>query len=71
MSGNVMEWCSDWKSRYSSDSQTNPMGPEEGIYRVQRGGNYKHDAGTCRVSARYSDDPVNRYPTGFRLVMIP
>ncbi|NLA39788.1 MAG: SUMF1/EgtB/PvdO family nonheme iron enzyme, partial [Methanomicrobiales archaeon] len=27
MSGNVYEWCWDWKGNYSSFSQTNPTGP--------------------------------------------
>ena len=38
MSGNVWEWCQDWKGSYSSAAQTNPTGASSGSYRVYRGG---------------------------------
>ena len=38
MSGNVWEWCQDWRGSYSSESLNNPTGPESGIERVRRGG---------------------------------
>lgn len=40
MSGNVWEWCQDWKGDYSSGSQINPTGPTSGFYRVFRGGSW-------------------------------
>ena len=68
MSGNVYEWCSDWKDNYSSGSQTNPTGPEQGGHRVGRGGGWYFSAGLCRVSYRGGDGPDNRgYDLGFRL----
>lgn len=53
MSGNVCEWCQDWKDNsYSSVAQTNPSGPSYGSYRVYRGGSWCLDAWYCRVSFR-------------------
>jgi len=68
MSGNVLEWCSDWKSSYSSTAQTNPQCPSFGIYRINRGGSIANYARLMRVSWRNSDDPASRYSClGFRL----
>ena len=72
MSGNVWEWCSDWDGYYSSESQSNPTGPSTGSIRVLRGGSWYYDAGYCRVSNRFSDDPSYRnYNYGFRVVLLP
>ncbi len=68
MSGNVYEWCSDWKDNYSSESQTSPTGPNTGDYRVHRGGGWFLSARGCRVSARHSFEPDYRVSfLGFRL----
>lgn len=72
MSGNVWEWCSDWKGSYSNSSQTNPTGPSSGNYRVIRGGSWYSGAGGCRVSKREQDYPSSRYfGFGFRVVCLP
>lgn len=69
MSGNVLEWCSDWYGSYSSSSQTNPMGPTSGSFRVGRGGSWNDIAQYCRVSLRDYNYPGYRYGNlGFRLV---
>ncbi len=60
MSGNVWEWCSDWKGSYSGSAQTNPQGPSSGSYRVLRGGCWFSDAGSCRVADRIISSPGNR-----------
>ena len=57
MSGNVLEWCSDWYGDYSSGSQTNPKGPSSGSSRVFRGGGWDCYAGYCRVSKRNLSGP--------------
>ena len=68
MSGNVWEWCSDWKGNYSSASKTNPKGPGSGSYRVFRGGSW--DRGNGRVSYRACNTPDFRdNDLGFRLCL--
>ena len=72
MSGNVYEWCSDWKGKYSSKPQTNPQGPVQGTHRVNRGGRWGGSIGACRVSDRSMCDPnVRFYHLGFRLALTP
>jgi len=69
MSGNVWEWCWDWKADYPSGSQTDPRGPVSGAYRVLRGGSWFNTAASVRSSYRYSYTPSFRYNNyGFRLV---
>ena len=62
MSGSVYEWCNDWYSRsyYTSESQTNPTGPNSGSARMCRGGSWLTNARYCRVSFRFSYDPTHR-----------
>jgi formylglycine-generating enzyme required for sulfatase activity len=52
MSGNVMEWCSDWHGEYNSKIKLNPTGPDSGVIRVFRGGSWQTSSNLCRVSAR-------------------
>ena len=66
MSGNVLEWCSDWYGDYSSSLQTNPTGPTTGSYRVLRGGCWYNFAQFCRVAFRNNSYPGYR-SGGFRL----
>lgn len=69
MAGNVWEWCNDWYGSYSSDAQTNPTGPEDGIYRVLRGACWVGSADYCRVAYRsYYFWPDSRVDyVGFRV----
>jgi len=61
MSGNVLEWCSDWYGDYSSAAQTDPTGPKSGTLRVFRGGCWYGYAWRCRVSIRSRYAPDCRY----------
>ena len=70
MTGNVGEWCQDWKRSYSSSSQVNPTGANSGSYRVYRGGGYRNGARYCRSSYRYSGAPdYQDFDLGLRLVL--
>ena len=70
MSGNVLEWCQDWKGSYSSSSQVNPTGANSGSDRVFRGGCWSGVAESCRSSFRNDCAPDDRdYRLGVRLVL--
>ena len=74
MSGNVREWCQDWRDDdyYSSNPVTDPTGPSSGLFRVQRGGSFGSYAGTCRSAERGSAFPTYHFDSlGFRLVRQP
>jgi formylglycine-generating enzyme required for sulfatase activity len=74
MSGNVREWVQDWHTEYTIYSQDNPIGPENGTFRVIRGGawtgyfNWDNSA-SCKVTAREYELPEHKgSDLGFRLV---
>ena len=68
MSGNVLEWCSDWYGSYSSAAQTDPTGSSTGSYRVIRGGSWGNYATSCRVAHRFFSTPSLSYDClGLRL----
>ena len=52
MSGNILEWCSDWYGAGYPSSTSNPTGPTTGAYRVLRGGSWDGNASTCRADYR-------------------
>ncbi|MCP4702801.1 MAG: SUMF1/EgtB/PvdO family nonheme iron enzyme, partial [Gammaproteobacteria bacterium] len=58
ISGNVWEWVQDWFGNYSKDAQTDPSGPDTGLYRVVRGGSWNDVAKWSRSAYRsYWNDP--------------
>jgi len=68
MSGNVWEWCWDWRGNYPRAAQTDPIGASSGTNRVVRGGSWHDSAGYARSADRYSIQPNNRFQfVGFRL----
>jgi formylglycine-generating enzyme required for sulfatase activity len=72
MSGQVFEWCEDWYAAYEAHPEKDDSGPEEGTYRVLRGGSWDFNAENCRVAYRFNYDPVNRdNDVGFRVVFVP
>ncbi len=73
MSGNVFEWCWDRYGNYTSDSVSDPYGPDTGDQRVLRGGYWNSDATECRSAFRTSHLPETSldYYGGFRIVRKP
>lgn len=73
MAGNVNEWCNDWykDTYYSSSEKTDPQGPENGSFRIFRGGSCYSSAKACRIAYRGFDAPnSHKHPDmGIRLVL--
>ena len=70
MSGNVLEWCSDWFDEYKQVVVFNPVGPKNGFGRVIRGGRWEADDESCSISFRYGfNADESNYFFGFRLAL--
>ena len=73
MSGNVFEWCWNWRTSDEYDENTeggsDPTGASAGSNRVCRGGCWYDDSDDCAVSYRFIYYPYDRYDgLGFRVV---
>ena len=69
MSGNVWEWCSDWYGQYESKTCESPTGPQDGVFRVCRGGCSSSSKPSSRVSARHYNHPSDKAMIGVRIVL--
>ncbi len=70
MHGNISEWCADWYGPYEKDPQTDPLGREDGDFRVFRGGSHSHFTRLLRSANRgaWIPEAVNE-SIGFRVVL--
>jgi len=68
MSGNVSEWCSDGKRKYSSDTQIDPIGPLSNSRRVNRGGSWQ-DYNQYVFYRASSKANTRSHTIGFRLAL--
>lgn len=72
MSGNVLEWCSDYYGDYADEEQNNPTGSDYSRFnfRIVRGGCYPRQEHIARVSARLYEMESRRLNyQGMRLVL--
>ena len=70
MSGNLWEWVDDWYYRnyYSISPLENPPGPEDGTYKIIRGGGWSDsdDRNLMNHFRSYADPEVQSTTVGFR-----
>jgi len=70
MHGNVEEWCYDWYGPYQAEDQIDPVGREDGLFRVTRGGSHSTPLYYLRSSNRLGTLPEDKsWLIGFRVVI--
>jgi formylglycine-generating enzyme required for sulfatase activity len=71
MIGNAREWCLDGPRKYTSNSITDPVGPESSRFRVVRGGSWSSTPQFCRAATRNNIGTAHRIADGgFRVLLV-
>ena len=66
---NIITHNDDWYAKYDVLSNNNPLGAQEGLGRVVRGGSWNYNYNACRVANRNDFYPGSWYYIyGFRCV---
>lgn len=71
MSGNVLEWTSDWygTQAFEGEFEQDPQGPKDGSYKVVRGGSWNNQDYQLRITVASGSNPEFRSSSvGFRCV---
>ena len=73
MTGNVLEWCSDWygQNYYATSPKKDPQGPPSGRWHVLRGGSWSYAPGSIRAAYRVPSVQFYYDGPGFRVVSSP
>lgn len=72
LAGNVTEWVSDWYDEvyYSNSPSENPLGPENGQKKVERGGSWSSSIYAASSYFRFGTDPNDKENyLGFRCAL--
>lgn len=72
MHGNLAEWCFDWYNigYYTESPKNDPIGPENGLCRVVRGGSWYHLPEHNRSAVRGYNAPDSQHCNqGFRIIL--
>lgn len=71
MSGNVWEWCQDWRTNVYDPADTlDPKGAETGTKKIYRGGSWFNEPSALRSANRNGHEPDVKGPNaGLRLVL--
>jgi formylglycine-generating enzyme required for sulfatase activity len=73
MHGNILEWCEDWygERTYSDKDRWDPKGPNNGQYRMLKGGSFAYSGLYCRTAYRnYAGPDYVANFIGFRVACV-
>ena len=70
MAGNAMEWVQDWLGEYTGGAVQDPVGPDSGKVKVEKGGWWGGPSFAARSAYRHFEDPpeYGDMHIGFRVV---
>jgi formylglycine-generating enzyme required for sulfatase activity len=66
LTGNTWEWVADWFGPYNSTPANDPVGPDTGSTRIQRGGNWQTPPASAIAFMRRAEAPAAIGPSSFR-----